>query len=163
MGIAENCRLKGSTDMSSMKRHASLLGVVVLSLAAIAVLSFAVRVTEGQPVGGTLVVDVDVDEPSFDAPVGIPGPFTVEGDTGGGAGTYQCWGWIFADGSASSVSQVYNIAGRGAIMTLGQEGLSIAVVGGTGDFRNVRGEAIQVFTGVGFDFALEVDLIGAGR
>ncbi len=148
--------------MSSMKRHASLLGVVVLSLAAIAVLSFAVRVTEAQPVGGTLVVDVDVDESSFDGPSpGMQGPFSVEGDTGGGAGTYQCWGWIFADGSASSVSQVYNIAGRGAIMTLGQEGLSIAVVGGTGDFRNVRGEAIQVFTGVGFDFALEVDLIGA--
>jgi hypothetical protein len=146
-----------------MKKRASLLGVVVLSLAAIGVFSLAVSVTEGQPVGGTLVVDVDVDEPSFDAPFGIPGPFTVEGDTGGGAGTYRCWGWIFADGSSSNVSQVYNIAGRGAIMTLGQEGLSVAVVGGTGDFRNVRGEAIQVFTGVGFDFALEVDLIGAGH
>ena len=148
--------------MSSMKKRASLLGVVVLSLAAIGVFSLAVSVTEGQPVGGTLVVDVDVDEPSFDAPDGIPGPFTIDGDTGGGAGTYQCWGWIFADGSVSSVSQVYNIAGRGAIMTLGQEGLSIAVVGGTGDFRNARGEALQTFTGVGLDFTLKVDLTGAG-
>ena len=152
--------------MSSMKRHASLFGVVVLSLAAIAVLSFAVRVTEAQPAGRTLVVDVDVDELSFDAPLGIPGPFSVEGDIGGVAGAYKCWGWIFGMGPGappSSVSQVYNIADRGAIMTLGQEGLSIAVVGGTGDFRNVRGEAIQVFTGEGFDFALEVDLIGAGH
>ncbi len=149
--------------MSSMKRHASLFGVVVLSLAAIAVLSFAVRVTEAQPGGRTLVVFVDVDESSFSTPAGIPGPFTVEGAIGGVDGTYQCWGWFFGEDSFGSVSQVYNIAGRGAIMTLGQEGLSIAVVGGTGDFRNVRGEAIQVFDGDGFNFELEVDLIGAGH
>ena len=148
--------------MSSMKRHASLLGVVVLSLAAIAVLSFAVRVTEGQPVGGTLVVDVDVDEPSFETPVGIPGPFTIEGDTGGGLRSFQCWGWIHGDES-TNVTQVYIIPGRGSIMTQGIEGSLLAVTGGTGDFRNVRGEALQVFTGPDLDFTIEFDLKGAKK
>ena len=61
MGIAENYGLKGRTDMSSMKKRASLLGVVI-GLAAIAVFSLAVSVTEGQPIGGKLILLVEVDE-----------------------------------------------------------------------------------------------------
>ncbi len=37
----------------------------------------------------------------------------------------------------------------------------MSVVGGTGDFLNVRGEAIQVFTGDGFNFNIEFTLRGA--
>ncbi len=105
-----------------------------------------------------LVLNVDVDETSFtqvDLGDGV-GPFNVEGDAGSGAGSFRCWGWILPDASGI-VSQVYHIAGRGAIMTQGREGDFLAIVGGTGDFRNVQGEAIQVFTGNGFDFTITFD------
>ena len=132
---------------------AGLLAVVLFSL--------AVGVTEVQA-GGKLILTVDVDEGSFVVAAGPPGPFNVEGDVdGGGAGTFQCWGWIFTNGD-TNVSQVYIIAGRGSIMTQGLEGLPLAVVGGTGDFRNVRGEALQEFTGDGFNFNLVLNLTGAG-
>ena len=104
---------------------------------------------------------VDVDEASFDGPRRGAGPFNVEGDTGAGAGSFQCWGWVLADGS-TNVSQLYNIVGRGAIMTQGREGDFLAVVGGTGDFVNARGEGVQVFTDNGFNFDIEFDLTGAG-
>ena len=147
--------------MGSMKKRSSLLSVV-LTLGAIALFSLTVGVTEVQA-GGELILTVDVDEASFDAPLGFPGPFNVEGNVdGGGAGTFQCWGWVFEDGLTTNVSQVFNIAGRGAIMTQGQEGGFLAVVGGTDDFRNVRGEGNQVFTGNGFDFTITFNLTGAG-
>ena len=47
-------------------------------------------------------------------------------------------------------------------MTQGIEGGLLAVVGGTGKFRNLRGEGLQIFTGVGFDFIIEFDLKGGG-
>ena len=102
-----------------------------------------------------LVLHVAVDLDSFtqhDLGGGV-GPFNIEGNTGSGAGSFRCWGW-FPNGI---VSQVYNIGDRGSIMTLSQEGGFLAVVGGTGDFRNVQGEAIQVFTGNGFDFTITFD------
>ncbi len=142
--------------MGSMKKHLSLLGVVA-SLAAIAVLSFAVLVTQAHD---TLTVFVDVDEASFLA-TGFPGAFNVEGAIDGGpAGGFQCWGWISADGVDTNVSQVYNINGCGAIMTQGQEGHPLAVVGGTGDFSEVSGEGLQEFIGLpeSFDFFIEFDL-----
>ena len=145
-----------------MKKRAGLLGVV-LSVAAIAVFSLAVSVTEGQPVGGGLILDVVVDFDTFHV-TGFPGAFNVEGDTGSGAGTFQCWGWIMDDDfGTANVSQVYNITGRGAIMTQGGETESaepLAIVGGTGDFRNVRGEAFVEWTDVGF--TITFDLKGAG-
>ena len=137
--------------MNCVKKQLSLFGVV-----ATLALVFA-----GVAQAGTLNLFVDVDETTFDAPLGQPGPFNVEGDTGSGAGTFQCWGWIFADGTAN-VSQVYYIAGRGTITVQGQEGTLMSVVGGTGDFLNVRGEAIQVFTGNGFNFNIEFTLRGGG-
>ena len=148
--------------MGSMKKRSSLFSVV-LTLGAIALFSLAVGVTEVQA-GGELILTVDVDEASFDAPLGFPGPFNVEGNVdGGGAGTFQCWGWVFEDGLTTNVSQVFNIAGRGAIMTQGgPEGFPLAVVGGTGDFSNVRGEALQIFTGPGDNFNLVLNLTGAG-
>lgn len=141
-----------------MKKSLSLLVIVAVGLTAIAMLSLTVGVSEGQVPGGQLIIPVDVDEASFDAPLGLPGPFNVPGDTGSGAGSFQCWGWMDADGIAY-VSQVYNVEG-GAIMTQGRERTPLAIVGGTGDFRNVRGEANQVFTGDGFNFTIDFDLKG---
>ncbi len=140
--------------MNRVKKQLSLLGVVV-TLA----LVFA-----GVAQAGTLNLSVDVDETSFDpAPAGVLGgiSFNVVGTIAGG-GTFRCWGWIDGDG-VGSVSQVYNIPGRGAIMTQGIEGDFLAVTGGTGDFSKVRGDALQTFTGDGFDFTIEFDLKGAGR
>ena len=150
--------------MYSIRRPSSLLTMVV-SLAAIAVLSLAVGVTEAHADDDdsdsdddTIVLSVDVDEGSFRGPAeGTQGAFNVEGDTGSGAQTFQCWGWIFEDLTAN-VSQVYNIAGRGAIMTQGEEGGVLAIVGGTGDFSEAEGEALQVFTGSGFDFTITFTL-----
>ncbi len=143
--------------MGSMKKRSSLLSVV-LTLGAIALFSLAVGVTEVQ--AGELIVTVDVDEASFVGPRRGAGAFNVEGDTGSGPGTFQCWGWIFEDGINTNVSQVFNVDG-GAIMTQGQEGGLLAVVGGTGIFSNVRGDALQTFTGPGFDFTMEFNLTGA--
>ncbi len=143
--------------MGSMKKRSSLFSVV-LTLGAIALFSLAVGVTEVR--AGELILTVDVDEASFVGPRRGAGAFNVEGDTGEGPGTFQCWGWQFADGN-TNVSQVYNIDG-GAIMTQGQEGDFLTVVGGTGDFTNVRGEALQTFTGPGFDFTVVFNLTGAG-
>ncbi len=137
--------------MNCVKKQLSLLGVV-----ATLALVFA-----GAAEAGTLSLFVDVDEDSFVGPAeGVAGPFNVEGDTGSGAATFQCWGWQLVTG-VTNVSQIYYIAGRGTITTQGQEGLLMSVVGGTGDFLNVRGEAIQVFTGNGFDFNIEFTLRGA--
>ncbi len=146
--------------MGSMKKRFGLLGVVV-SLAAIAVLSLDVPVTEGQGGGGALILAVSVD--SFDGPEpGTAGPFNVEGTiTAGGTGTFQCWGWVKAN-EATNVSQVYNIDSRGAIMTQGEEGGLLAVVGGTDDFRNVRGEGLQVFNADFSAFTIAFDIQGAG-
>ena len=110
----------------------------------------------------TLILDVDVDETSFDA-VAAPGggvSFNIVGAFGGG-GTFRCWGWIDAVG-AGSVSQVFNIPGRGAIMTQGIEGGFLAITGGTEDFSNLRGDALQTFTGNGFNFTIEFEVKGAG-
>ena len=147
--------------MGSMKKRSSLLSVV-LSLGAIALFSLAVGVTEVRA-GSELILTVELDLDTFITPAGVPGPFNVEGDVDDtGAGTFQCWGWVFEDGLTTNVSQTYNIAGRGAIMTQGgPEGTPLAVVGGTGDFSNVRGEALQVFSGVGFDFTITFNLTGA--
>ena len=137
--------------MNCVKKQLSLFGVV----ATLALVFAGVAQAE------TLNLFVDVDETSFDTPAGIPGPFNVEGDIEGtGAGTYQCWGWFFGDAPAN-VSQVYYIEGRGTITVQGQEGLLMSVVGGTGDFLNVRGEAIQVFNNDGFNFNIEFTLRGA--
>ncbi len=131
---------------------------IAAGLLAVALTSLAVGVTKVQ--AGTFILEVDVDGATFDAPAGVPGPFNVEGTVEGG-GTFQCWGWVFEDGETTNVSQVYNIEGRGAIMTQGgPEGFPLAVVGGTGDFRNVRGEAVQVFTGDGFNFIITFNLKG---
>ena len=139
--------------MNRVKKQLSLIGVV----ATLALVFAGVAQAE------TLNLFVDVDENSFDAPLGIPGPFNVEGNIENtAAGTYQCWGWIFAlDGDPpANVSQVYSIAGRGTITVQGQEGILMSVVGGTGDFLNVGGEAIQVFDGTGFNFNIEFTLRG---
>ena len=87
-------------------------------------------------------------------------------------GTFYCWGWQSDPGDVdprpqvSVVSQEFDIDDRGKIQTQGVEAFGAdserAVVGGTGDFRNVRGEV----TGVDItfpEFVATFELIGARR
>ena len=144
--------------MQSIRKRLSLLRVI--SLAAIAALSLAVGVTEVQA-ENRLVLNVNVDEESFQSNH-FPGAFNIVGDTGSGPETFQCWGWINADESAN-VSQSFNVANRGAIMTQGPEGGLLAIVGGTGQFKNARGEARQVFNDDGtFDFTMTFKFVRQG-
>ncbi len=64
-------------------------------------------------------------------------------------GTFHCWGWLIGpDQLAAVVSREYDLDGRGKIQVQGfEDDGPRAVTGGTGDFRNVRGEA----TGFNFD------------
>ncbi len=142
--------------MNRVKKQLSLLGVV-----ATVALVFA-----GVAEAGKLTLNVDVDLATEDVVIAAPlggVSFNIEGTFAGG-GTFRCWGWINPAGFGS-VSQVYNIPGRGAIMTQGIEGFFLAVTGGTGDFINVRGEALQTFDDptlvTTFDFNIEFTLRGA--
>ena len=135
---------------------------VIKQLSLLGVLATLALVFAGVAEAGKTTLTVDVDEGSMDIASAVFGgvAFNVVGTIEGG-GTFRCWGWIDASG-AGSVSQVFNIPGRGSIMTQGIEGGFLAVTGGTGDFSNVGGDALQVFTGTGFDFTIEFDLVGAG-
>ncbi len=79
-------------------------------------------------------------------------------------GKFHCWGWLI-DAVGAVVSQEYDLEGRGKIQLQGvEDGGPRAVVGGTGDFRNVRGEATGFeFTGPGDEFLVSFKLIGAKR
>ena len=140
--------------MNRVKKQLSLLTVV----------STLALVFAGVAEAHETILTVDVEEGSMEiasADIGGAVAFNIVGTFAGG-GTFRCWGWI--DGSGvGSVSQVYDFPGRGSIMTQGIEGGLLAVTGGTGDFSNVRGDALQTFTEVGFDFTIEFDLKGAGR
>ena len=64
-------------------------------------------------------------------------------------GKFHCWGWLIGpDQAVGPVSQEYNLFDRGKILVLGLEDEGPrAVVGGTGEFRRVRGQA------TGFDLS----------
>ena len=153
-----------------------------------AVLLVGLPATEAQANGGTLELRVLVDAAdSFDSALATSGigiAFFVRGriceDPEPGAscvtiGTFLCWGWQSdpVGGSrpqVSVVSQEFDIFDRGKIQTQGVEAFGAdserAVVGGTGDFRNVRGEVTGVnltippSAGVG-EFIATFKLIGA--
>lgn len=99
------------------------------------------------------------------------GPFYVPGeifdpDTGDVIGRFHCWGWFFdagtGPGSGAVVSQEWELFGRGKILVAGVEDEGPrAVTGGTGDFRNVRGEMTGADLSAFPDFTATFKLIGA--
>ncbi len=132
-----------------------VLGVVLLG-------GFTVAEADGRKGKLVLLVDTHVFA-TFDT--GLPGgpgtgfPFYVSGDiceettlTGAPAtctpiGVFHCWGWDNNMGLAV-VAQEYDLWGKGKIQVQGVEDEGPrAVTGGTGKFRNVRGQA------TGFDFS----------
>ena len=64
-------------------------------------------------------------------------------------GKFHCWGWLIGPNQVvGPVSQEYELFNRGKIQVQGiEDDGPRAVVGGTGEFRNVRGEA------TGFDLS----------
>ena len=119
--------------------------------------------------GGTLVLDVMADVGTLDfAPGATGGAFYIAGeifehDTTNSIGTFQCWGWdITGAGVFTVVSQEFALDGRGKIQTQGVEDEGPrAVVGGTGKFRNVRGEATGADLSAFPFFTITFKLIGA--
>ncbi len=83
-------------------------------------------------------------------------------------GKFHCWGWLVGPTQeVALVSQEFDIDGRGKIQVQGVEDDGPrAIVGGTGDFRNVRGEAtgfdLSEFQNADFDgeFIATFELIG---
>ena len=129
--------------------------------------------------GGNLVLDVRADTSVFDAvftdpeiTAGTGCQFYVPGviyeaGTDNPIGTFHCWGWdVLCDGgiggAAVVVSQEFNLDGRGKIQVQGiEDGGPRAVTGGTGQFRNVRGEMTGADLSAFPDFTVTFKLIGA--
>ncbi len=147
--------------------------VIMVGLALLG--GFAVAKADGKKGELTLRVDTfgfsDFATSPSDPPPATPGAaFYVSGDICkelvlDGActpiGKFHCWGWLIPGGAV--VSQEYDLEGRGKIQLQGvEDGGPRAVVGGTGDFRNVRGEATGVvFNVAGDEFLVSFKLKGA--
>ena len=136
--------------MRKMTKSLSLLGIVGSVIATFAYLNFPANEARA---ASLLVLNVVPDGASFnieDADGDGAGAFFIRGDIvdGGVIGEFLCWGWAIdagGPGFTTYVSQQYTIDGRGTIQVQGQEiggDGSIAVVGGTGEFNNVRGEGV---------------------
>ena len=97
------------------------------------------------------------------------GPFYVPGvledpDTGEEIGLFHCWGFFFDGGALGVVNQEYDLTGRGKIILTGVEDNSPrAITGGTGDFKNVRGQATGIDLSNFPVFPVTFELIGAGH
>ncbi|TDI31363.1 MAG: hypothetical protein E2P03_08030 [Acidobacteria bacterium] len=82
------------------------------------------------------------------------GPFYIGGtlfdlETEAELGDFQCWGWFFT-ASRRMVTQEYNLGERGTILLAGEEIPNpFGIIGGTGDFKNVRGQAEFEFVAEG--------------
>ena len=137
-------------------RAARLLSFATCLLA-ITFFSMAIGITEAQA-GKKFTLDVNAPAVGFTLSNEIPGAFQIQGTFDGGS--FQCWGWVLADGVTTLVSQVYVLSG-GQIHTQGLEGGLLSVVGGTGVFKNARGQGLQTFTDAD-NFTIEFELIGSG-
>ena len=103
------------------------------------------------PGDGRLTVTVVADPSTLDVvPTVGGGPFYVGGiledpDTGEQIGLFHCWGFFFDGGAQGVVNQEYDFTGRGKIILTGVEDEGPrAITGGTGRFRNARGEAVGI-------------------
>jgi len=130
---------------------------------------------------GKLELDIILDPTTLDIrPPGGPGPFVILGDihqpgtieaVADGEpvpepiGIFRCWGWFRGPVLGNLVSQEYLLFEQGKIQIQGlekptEEGVVRAVVGGTGDFKNARGEAVFL-NHPDFRFTATFDLRGA--
>ena len=145
---------------------AGAAGVGVLA-AAIATTSSPVSAARG---GNSVDLRVIADPSQLDlipsptfpgqGPFYIPGTIYAPG-TLNQLGIFHCWGFFYNGGALGVVSQEYDLAGRGKIQVQGvEDGGPRAVTGGTGDFRNVRGEMTGADLSAFPDFTVNFQLIG---
>ncbi len=119
-----------------------------------------------QRAGSELTVNVRVDFSTFDQlTTTLGGPFYVGGvildpETDEEIGLFHCFGFFFEGGAV--VTQEFDLTGRGKIILAGVEDQGPrAITGGTGDFKNVRGEATGIdLSGLPL-FPVTFNLIGA--
>lgn len=134
--------------------------------------------------GGKLTLEVAPNLSSFDAVRSAApgkkfptGPFYIEGTIYPGGslnvpagtpkpgaqaiGTFRCWGWIFnPDTGAAVVAQAFELA-KGEIQVQGLEDDRRPVTGGSGKYRNVRGEGkVQVINADNLAFRIGFKLLG---
>ena len=104
---------------------------------------------------------------TMNGPFYISGTIFAPGTTSNPIGTFHCWGYFHGvgddEGLLAVVSQEFDLDGRGKIQTQGvEDGGPRAVVGGTGDFANVRGQATRTeFNADLTEFTIRFSLTGA--
>lgn len=134
---------------------AALAAGVVTAAPADAASTFTLRVVADTSPAGLEIVPTPNGGPFY-----IPGVVHSPGTTDN-IGDFHCWGFFYDGGALGVVSQEYNLFGKGKIQVQGVEDEGPrAVTGGTGKFRNVRGE----MTGANLtnfpDFTVTFGLIG---
>ena len=143
--------------------------------------ALAMGVVTAKPADAASTFDLDVEADTVLLEVAVAttngGPFYIPGlifapGTSNQIGDFHCWGW-FIDGGLSAggattgnsssgvVSQEYNLFGKGKIQVQGVEDEGPrAVTGGTGNFRNTRGEMTGADLGGFPNFTVTFRLIG---
>ena len=122
--------------------------------------------------GKTISLEIDTDgfaDFQGAAPGGafyVSGDITAAGTSGPSIGTFHCWGFIRIGDELGVVTQEFSIDGRGKIIIAGVESADPrAVVGGTGDFSNARGQGMPNLDLFDFNnsgkFRITFDLTGA--
>jgi hypothetical protein len=95
-------------------------------------------------------------------PFYIPGVIYEPGTTNE-IGKFHCWGFFIDNGAVGVVSQEFDLTGLGKIQVQGIEDEGArAVTGGTGNFRNVRGEMTGADLSNFPAFTATFRLLGAG-
>ncbi len=147
---------------------------LVASICFVSVLVLAFWASNPSAVEGRnlLLLDVVADvgqldvipSPSFagQGPFYVPGTIFASG-TDEVVGEFHCWGFFIQGGAIGVVSQEFDLFGRGKIQVQGIEDEGPrAVTGGTGDFRNVRGEMTGADLSNFPAFTVAFQLLGAG-
>lgn len=155
-----------------MSRRTILKGGAAAGMAAVAGLVTGVPTAGASSTshGGLLVLNVVADPGLLDlVPTPNGGPFYIPGeifdpDTNDKVGDFHCWGFFFNGGALGVVSQEFDLFDLGKIQVQGVEDEGPrAVTGGTGNFRNVRGEMTGADLSNFPDFTVYFKLLGAGR
>jgi len=135
---------------------AALAVGVVTAAPADAASTFDLRV-----IADTSALDL-IPSPSFpgQGPFYIPGAIHSPGTTDN-IGEFHCWGFFYNGGALGVVAQEYNLSGKGKIQVQGVEDEGPrAVTGGTGKYRNTRGEMTGADLSNFPDFTVTFLLIG---
>ncbi len=140
----------------------------ILGLSIVVILLLGFVASEAQAAKLTVIVVADLTGLDL-VPTAGGGPFYIPGtlwdpDSGEQIGVFHCWGFfILPDGSLGVVNQEFDLTGRGKIILTGVEDEGPrAITGGTGDFRNVRGEATGIDLSEFPVFPVTFELIGGG-